>query len=165
MWSGHYQSGTHRLSRPVTAPSPSKETGPAAFSTGTYNRTVSSQALPLHGVRPLPREAVLNAGNVDRALESIEAEVAGMARDVAIDDEVTSAKRYLVGSIPRSLETHAGIARFLQTTEQFGLRLDHDRTLPGLVDAVTGEAVADAARRTLRPEQAAIVIAGPYEES
>ena len=84
---------------------------------------------------------------------------------MATDDEVTSAKRYLVGSIPRSLETNAGIARFLQTTEQFGLGLDHDRTLPGLVDAVTVEAVADAARRTLRPEQAAIVIAGPYEES
>ena len=118
-----------------------------------------------HIAGPLLVRAGVNAGNVDRVLESIEAEVVGMARDGATDDEVTSAKRYLVGSIPRSLETNAGIARFLQTTEQFGLGLDHDRTLPGLVDAVTVEAVADAARRTLRPEQAAIVIAGPYEES
>ncbi len=118
-----------------------------------------------HIAGPLLVRAGVNAENVDRALESIEAEVAGMAQDGATDDEVTSAKRYLVGSLPRSLETNAGIARFLQTIEQFDLGLDHDRTLPGLVDAVTVEAVADAARRTLVPEQAAIVIAGPYEGS
>ena len=49
--------------------------------------------------------------------------------------------------------------------DDFKQFIDHNRTLSGLVDAVTVEAVADAARRTLRPEQAAIVIAGPYEES
>ena len=32
-------------------------------------------------------------------------------------------------------------------------------------DTPFAEAVADVARRTFRPEQAAIVIAGPYEES
>ncbi|HIE92009.1 MAG TPA: insulinase family protein [Acidobacteria bacterium] len=114
-----------------------------------------------HIAGPLLVRAGVNADNVDRALDSIETEVADMARDGATDDEVSNAKRYLVGSIPRSLETNAGIARFLQTTEQFGLGLDHDRALPGLVDAVSVEAVADAARQTLRPEQTAIVIAGP----
>jgi zinc protease len=102
----------------------------------------------------------MEAERMDRCLYDAEATESERSVIVSDDDEVTSAKRYLVGSIPRSLETNAGIARFLQTTEQFGLGLDHDRTLPGLVDAV-----ADAARRTLRPEQAAIVIAGPYEES
>ena len=38
---------------------------------------------------------------------------------------------YLVGSIPRLLETNPGIAAFLQTAEQFGLGLDYDRRLPG----------------------------------
>lgn len=41
--------------------------------------------------------------------------------------------------------------------DDFKQFIDHDRTLSGLV--------ADVARRTFRPEQAAIVIAGPYEES
>ena len=118
-----------------------------------------------HIAGPLLVRAGVNADNVDRALDSIETEVADMARDGATDDEVSNAKRYLVGSIQRSLETNAGIARFLQTTEQFGLGLDHDRARPGLVDAVSVETVADAARQTLRPEPAAIVIAGPYEGS
>ena len=114
---------------------------------------------------PLLVRAGVNAENVDRALESIDIEVAGLARDGATGQEVMSAKRYPCGAMPRSLETNAGIARFLQTAQQFDLGLDHDSRLPALVDAVTVEAVAEAARRTLMPEQATVVIAGPYEGS
>jgi zinc protease len=120
-----------------------------------------------HIAGPLLVRAGVNAENVDRALESIDIEVAGLARDGATGQEVMSAKRYLCGAMPRSLETNAGIARFLQTAQQFDLGLDHDSRLPALVDAVTVEAVAvaEAARRTLMPEQAAVVIAGSYEGS
>jgi zinc protease len=114
---------------------------------------------------PLLVRAEVNGENVDRALASIEAEVIALAREGATDEEVSSAKRYLVGAMPRSLETNAGIARFLQTVHQFDLGLDHDRALPELVDAVTVDAVAQAARQTLVPEQAAVAIAGPYEAS
>ena len=118
-----------------------------------------------HIAGPLLVRAGVSADNVDRAIASIDTEVAGMARDGVTDEELTSAKRYLVGSIPRELETNAGIARFLQTTERFDLGLDYDSRLPGYVEAVTAGDVAEAARRTLVPEHAAIVIAGPYEES
>ena len=118
-----------------------------------------------HIAGPLLVRAGVSAANVDRAIASIDSEVAGMAQDGVKDDELTSAKRYLVGSLPRELETNAGIARFLQTAEQFDLGLDYDSRLPGYIEAVTADDVAEAARRTLVPEQAAIVIAGPYEES
>ena len=114
---------------------------------------------------PLLVRAGVSADNVDRAIASIDTEVAGMASDGVTDDELTSAKRYLVGSMPRVLETNAGIARFLQTAEQFDLGLDYDTRLPDYVEAVTAGDVAEAARRTLVPEHAAIVIAGPYQES
>jgi zinc protease len=118
-----------------------------------------------HIAGPLLVRAGVSADNVDRAIASIDTEVAGMARDGVTDEELTRAKRYLVGSIPREFETNAGIARFLQTTERFDLGLDYDSRLPGYVEAVTAGDVAEAARRTLVPEHAAIVIAGPYEES
>ena len=118
-----------------------------------------------HIAGPLYVRAGVNADNVDRAIASIDAEVADLARDGVTDEELTNAKRYVVGSIPRSLETNAGIARFLQTSEQFDLGLDYDSRLPGLVQAVTAGDVAEAARRTLVTGRAAIVIAGPYEES
>ena len=116
-----------------------------------------------HIAGPLLVRAGVNADNVDRAVASIDTEVSAMARDGVTEDELTSAKRYLVGSIPRSLETNEGIARFLQTAEQFDLGLDYDRRLPGLVQAVTTDDVGEAARRTLVTERASIVIAGPYE--
>ena len=118
-----------------------------------------------HIAGPLLVRAGVSADNVDRAIASIDAEVAGLARDGVTDEELTNAKRYLVGSIPRSLKTNVGIARFLQTSEQFDLGLDYDSRLPGYLQAVTADDVAEAARRTLVPERAAIVIAGPYEES
>ena len=118
-----------------------------------------------HIAGPLLVRAGVNADNVDRAIASIDIEVARMARDGVTDEELTSAKWYLVGSIPRRLETNEGIARFLQTAQQFDLGLDHDCRLPGLVQAVTAGDVAEAARRTLVTEHASIVVAGPYEES
>lgn len=114
---------------------------------------------------PLLVRAGVGADNVDRAIASIDAEVDGMAKDGVTVDELADAKRYLAGAMPRSLETNAGIAQFLQTAEQFNLGLDYDLRLPGLVDAVTLEAVADAARSALASDRAAIAVAGPYEEA
>ena len=116
-------------------------------------RAVSSEAPTRDGALPVPRSAVLDNG-LKVLIE--EAHTAPL---------VSVWCWYRVGSIPRSLETNEGIARFLQTTEQFDLGLDYDRRLAGLVQSVTADAVAEAARRTFVTEHAAIVIAGPYEES
>jgi predicted Zn-dependent peptidase len=144
-------------------------------------RAVSSEAPTRDGVLLTPRATFLDNGlkvPIEEShtaplvsvwcwyhVASIDSEVAGMARDGVTDDELTSAKRYLVGSIPRSLETNEGIAQFLQTAELFDLGLDYDIRVPGLVQSVTVDDVAEAARRTLVTEQATIVIAGPYEDS
>ena len=64
--------------------------------------------------------------------------------------------------MPRTLETNVGIATFLQTIELFGLGLDYDLQLPGLLAGVSREAVHDAARATLIPSRATVVVAGPY---
>ena len=66
--------------------------------------------------------------------------------------------------MPRALETNAGIANFLQTMEFFGLGLDYDRRLPGLLSGVTLEQVHDAARQAVDPARATVVVAGPYGE-
>ena len=77
-------------------------------------------------------------------------------------EELGDCKQYLIGSIPRMLETNQAIAIFLQTAEFFGLGLDHDLRLPALLEAVTLDDVNAAARRTLDPLRAAVVVAGPY---
>ena len=64
-----------------------------------------------------------------------------MATEGMTAEELADCKQYLIGSIPRLLETNGAIATFLQTAEFFGLGLDHDLRLPSLLDAVTLEDV------------------------
>ena len=111
---------------------------------------------------PLMIRAGVDGAAVDRTLAIIDEEVARMAAEGPTDAELEDARRFLVGSIPRMLETNAGIAQFLQMIEQFGLGLDYDVRLPALIGAVTREAAHEAAR-LLSPDRAAVVVAGPYD--
>jgi predicted Zn-dependent peptidase len=77
--------------------------------------------------------------------------------------ELADCKQYLIGSIPRLLETNGAIATFLQTAEFFGLGLDHDLRLPSLLDRVTLEDANAAVRQALDTARASVVVAGPYQ--
>jgi zinc protease len=112
---------------------------------------------------PLFVRAGVSPANVDRTITSIDEELARLVRDGLTEKELTESRQYLIGSLPRTLETNAGIATFLQTVEFFDLGLDYDVRLPDLLRAVT---LADvhAAARMLDPERAAVVMAGPYTE-
>jgi zinc protease len=112
---------------------------------------------------PLIVRVGVSPANVDRAVGSIDDEMRRMVTDGMTADELADCKQYLIGSIPRLLETNGAIATFLQTAEFFGLGLDHDLRLPSLLDAVTLEDVNAAARETLDANRAAVAIAGPYQ--
>ena len=112
---------------------------------------------------PLVVRAGVAAANVDRALASIDEVVGEMGAEGVTAAELEDARRYLVGSLPRTLETNAGTAAFLQRAERFGLGLDYDRRLPGLLGAVTRDEVNAAAGALLAPERAAVAIAGPTD--
>jgi zinc protease len=111
---------------------------------------------------PLTINAGVSSLNVDRAVASIDEEVGRLAREGVTAKELNESRQYLVGSMPRALETNAGIAGFMQTAEVFGLGLDFDVRLPDLLQRVTLDDVHAVAQRVLDPERATIVIAGPY---
>jgi zinc protease len=112
---------------------------------------------------PLFVRAGVNPNNVERAIAAIDTEIRKMAAEGLTAAELADCKLYLIGSIPRMLETNQAIAIFLHAAEFFGLGLDHDLRLPALLDAVTLEEANATARRTLDPARAAVVVAGPYE--
>jgi zinc protease len=114
------------------------------------------------GEGPLVVRAGVSPANVDRAVESIDEEVARLVHEGLTLQELDESRRYLIGSIPRALETNAAIANFVQIEEFFGLGLDYDVRLPSLLSAVTLEDANAAARRVLDPDRATLVIAGPY---
>jgi predicted Zn-dependent peptidase len=95
-------------------------------------------------------------------MASIDEELEKFAHEGPTGKEFTESRQYLIGSMPRTLETNPGIANYLQTEEFFGLGLDYDLRVPDLLHAVTRDQVQAAARRTLVPSRATAVIAGPY---
>ena len=111
---------------------------------------------------PLLIRAGVNPANVERALASIDEEVARMANDGPTGQELAESRQYLIGSLPRRLETNVGIATFLQMMEFFDLGMDFDLRVPDLLARVTREDVHAAARAVLDPSKAAVVVAGPY---
>ena len=118
---------------------------------------------------PAPAEAplIIRAGvdprNVERAVAAIDHEVATLGAEGPTEQELIETRDFLVGSIPRLLETNQSIAAFLQLTEEFGLGLDYDQRLPALLRAVTIEEVRAAASDVLRTDRASIAVAGPHE--
>ncbi len=111
---------------------------------------------------PLAVRAGVAAENVERTIAAIDHEVEALAREGPTEAELLESKQYLIGSLPRTLETNASIAGFLQAIEFFGLGLDYDARLPELLQSVSREQVHAAARRLLDPARAAVAIAGPY---
>ena len=116
---------------------------------------------PSLGEGPLMVRAGVDPANVPAVLEAIDVEVRALAANGPTASELEETREYLVGSIPRLLETNQSIAEFLQMTEQFGLGPDHDRQLPALIRAVGLDDVRAAAEEALNPDVATIVVAGP----
>ena len=114
---------------------------------------------------PLLIRAGVNPANVDRALASIDEEIARMASEGPTDRELAESRQFLIGSLPRRLETNVGIANFLQMVEFFNLGMDYDLRVPDLLARVTRDEVHAAARAVLDPSNAAVVVAGPYTGS
>jgi zinc protease len=126
---------------------------------------VSSSLDPNIAPGPLVVRAGVSPANVDRAVASIDEEVERIVREGVTAQELDESRRYLVGSLPRALETNAAIANFLQVAEFYDLGLDYDARLPLLLGAVTGDDVHAAARRAMNVDRATVVIAGPYDDA
>jgi zinc protease len=124
---------------------------------------VSSVFDPNIAPGPLVIRAGVSAANVERAIASIDEELALVRQSGVTQKEIDESRQYLIGSLPRALETNSGIAQFLQTVEFFGLGLDYDLRLPPLLNAVRVADVNAAARRALDAARATVVIAGPYQ--
>jgi zinc protease len=113
------------------------------------------------GPGPLMIRAGVAASNVPRTIASIDDELTAIRRDGFTNNEIAESKQYLIGALPRQLETNAAIASFLLNAAMLGLGVDYDVRLPGLIQAVTRDEAIEIARRLLDPARATVVVAGP----
>jgi zinc protease len=114
------------------------------------------------GPGPFTIRAGVAAANVEKTIASIDQELELVLGTGFTAQEIDESKSYMIGSLPRQLETNAAIASFLLNVETFGLGLDYDERLPALIGAVTKESADAAARRLLNPKKATIAVAGPW---
>jgi zinc protease len=99
--------------------------------------------------------------NLDRAIEGLRAEIERIVREPVEADELETAKAYLTGSFVFKFQTNAQIAGYLVDAEIFGLGFNFLERYPRLVDAVTIEDVARAARAHIDPSAMTLVVVGP----
>jgi zinc protease len=114
------------------------------------------------GQGPFSIRAGVSAANVEKTIASIDTELTTLLEKGFTAQEIDESKSYMIGAIPRQLETNAAIAAFLLSVETFGLGLDYDERLPGLIGAVAKDAADAAARRLLDPARATVAVAGPW---
>ena len=117
------------------------------------------------GQGPFAIRAGVAGPNVEKTIASIDAELTQVIEQGFTDQEIEESKSYMIGSLPRQLETNAGIASFLLQCDLFDLGMDYDVRLPGLISAVTQDAAHAAARRLLDSARATIAVAGPWSPS
>jgi zinc protease len=117
------------------------------------------------GQGPFSIRAGVAAANIERTIASIDAELEGIIASGFTAQEIDESKSYMIGALPRQLETNAAIASFLLSIDMFGLGLDYDQRLPGLIGSVTKAAADAAAQRLLDPARATVAVAGPLAAS
>ncbi len=114
-----------------------------------------------HGPGPWTVIAGVNPANVERALESIRAEIRRICQEPVPESELADSQAFLVGSLPLRLETNEGVARAILEMEQYDLGLDYLQRYTGLIREITPERVLAAAQRWLDPDAYVLAIAGP----
>lgn len=118
-----------------------------------------------YGKGPWTVRAGVNPRNLERAIESIRAELERFRLDGPTEVEHADGIQSLIGGLPRQLETNEGVAAVLSEIELYGLGLDYLDRYPGIIGSLTREQVTEAARKWLLPEHMVTAIAGPPRET
>jgi len=79
--------------------------------------------------------------------------------------ELDDAKTYLTGSFPLAFGSNVGIAAQLNAFQRAGLTVDYVQKRNALINAVTLDQVAHAAKRLFNPAKLTIVVAGSLGEA
>jgi zinc protease len=91
-------------------------------------------------------------------------EIDRMRIDVVTDEELTSAKRFTIGSTEVELETQAGLANRIATIYKYDLPHDFLETFRTKVEAITAADIRKTAAKYFDTYRAAIVVVGDWSK-
>lgn len=117
------------------------------------------------GAGPWAVHAGVNPKNLDRAIESIVAEIKRLRIEPVTQDELDEARDFLTGSLALRLETNDGVASTLAEIELFDLGLDYLERYPKIIRSITAEQILGVAQKYAQVENYALSIAGPVAQA
>lgn len=102
---------------------------------------------------------------VGEALEQVRLEIARMKKEGVSQEELDSAKAYLIGSYPLRFDSSEKIASQLSYIQREELGIDYVDHRNALIESVTRDDILRAAQRLLDPEELLVVMVGEPELS
>ncbi len=105
--------------------------------------------------------AGVDPANIERASESIVAELRRLADTGVTGEELSDAQNYLTGILPLALESNDGVAATLLNIEYYGLGLDYLERYPEIIGGLTVGDLQLAVRGHLDPDRLVVAVAGP----
>jgi len=105
-----------------------------------------------------------NEKNLKKTIQLIKDEIERFISTPVSQEELANSKSFLVGHLPITLETNAGLANAILTIERFQLGLDYYQRYAEMVNCIEVEEILSAAQKYLDPARLVIASAGPGED-
>jgi len=104
--------------------------------------------------------AGVNPTNIEKTIEIIQNEVSRFVSEPVSDQELADSKSNLIGLIPLSIESNAGVANAIIRMERYKLGLNYLREYPGIISDISKGQILQVSRKYLDPTKLVIISAG-----
>ena len=104
--------------------------------------------------------AGVNPANIDKTIALIKEEITRYLDKPLQEEELENSKSHLIGRLPMSLESNAGIANALLSIERFNLGLNYFQNYERYIQSITSEQIVEVSRKYLDPQKLVIISAG-----
>lgn len=128
-----------------------------------YHASTSLNATSIAGVWEVI--AGVNPKNLERAIDLIKSELDRFRTTKVLSEELEDSRANLIGHLPISLESNAGVAYLLLRMERFNLGMDYLHTYIDELNATTAEDIQEIAQKYINFDQMVISSAGPAIET
>ncbi len=104
--------------------------------------------------------AGMNPNNIDQTIKIIQNEIARFVSEPVADEELADSKSNLIGLIPLSIESNAGVANAIVRMERYKLGLNYLREYPGILSEISKEQILQVSQKYLDPNRLITISAG-----
>jgi zinc protease len=108
--------------------------------------------------------AGVNPENMEKTINLIRKEIKQFLKSHVTDQELDNSKSHLIGRMPMSLESNAGLANAILTMQRFKLGFDYFLKYTGRIKSITAKQILTASQKYLHTDRLVITSAGPGEE-